>query len=265
MKNTFTKAVIALALGLGIAVGGAQTAQHVDAASGVVTVHYVKGYGIALWNSPDAGRKPIAGRKLADGSAWKYGQTKVVDGVTWYQLGTNQWAQGTYLAVRGTTTAPAVTQKSGVMTINYVYGYGVAVRKAPNGAVVSPAKYLQHGSHWKYFGTATVNYKTWYNVGGNQWVDGSYVALGSVAVAGANGSVQVSDHKTEAGTLAPNGDKVYAYNPAKDMSLSAKARADAQKEQDLKNAMYAARDAGDYATADKLYEQLDKYNTVGHF
>lgn len=173
ISQTMTKALLTAGAVLGLALGTQLNTQQVSAASGVATVYYVKGYGIALWNSPDANKKPIAGRKLMDGTSWKFSQTKVVNGVTWYKVGTNQWVSGTYFK----TSAP-VKNVSGVLHINYVPGYSVLLRQAPNGKATSPAKYLKHGTNWKYTGTSVVSGKTWYRVGTNQWLDGKYAAMG---------------------------------------------------------------------------------------
>ncbi|MHA3065347.1 SLAP domain-containing protein [Lacticaseibacillus saniviri] len=161
---------------LGFALGTLGESQQVNAASGVATVHYVKGYGIALWNSPNANKKPIVGRKLMDGSSWKYFGTKVVNGVTWYELGANQWAEGRFFKPATHVTNVPVKYTEGILTINYVPGYGVLVRQSPNGKASYPAKHLMHGSSWKYTGTSNVNGQTWYRVGTNQWVQGKYIS-----------------------------------------------------------------------------------------
>ncbi|MHA3065359.1 SLAP domain-containing protein [Lacticaseibacillus saniviri] len=171
ISQTMTNVLLTVGAVVGLALGTQLNAQQVSAASGVATVYYVKGYGIALWNSSDANKKPIAGRKLMDGTSWKYSQTKVVNGVTWYKLGTNQWAEGTYFK----TAAPMKTIH-GMLTIKYVPGYSVLLRQSPNGKATSPAKYLKNGTDWKYDATSVVNGKTWYRVGTNQWLDGKYAS-----------------------------------------------------------------------------------------
>lgn len=169
INQTITNVLLTVGAVVGLALGTQLNTQHVQAASGIATVYYVKGYGIALWNSPDANKKPIPGRKLMDGTSWKYSQTKVVNGVTWYKLGTNQWAEGTYFK-----TAAPVKTIHGMLTIKYVPGYSVLLRQSPNGKATSPAKYLKNGTDWKYDATSVVNGKTWYRVGTNQWLDGKY-------------------------------------------------------------------------------------------
>ena len=63
----------------------------------VVKVHYVPGYGIAVWNTYKAGRKPT-GKYLKDGTKWKTFMSAIDDNdVTWVSVGTNQWVQTQYL------------------------------------------------------------------------------------------------------------------------------------------------------------------------
>jgi hypothetical protein len=58
--------------------------------------------------------------------------------------------------------------------INYVPGYGVALWSAPVGGHVIPGKLLPHGSVWQTYEAVTINGKTWYNLGGNQWLATPY-------------------------------------------------------------------------------------------
>lgn len=179
--NLFVRrTLIAVGLGLGLLLATGQTQPTVSAASGTVQVKYVPGYGIALWNSPNAGHTTYA-QKLMNGTKWHYSAVKQVNGQTWYQLGTNQWAEGRYLSTGNATSKPAETAKSGIITIKYVPGYGVALRSAPNGSFIRPQRSLLHGTSWKYSAISQAGGKTWYKVGTNQWVDGRYTAPKSTA------------------------------------------------------------------------------------
>ena len=110
--KSFKKRLAAIAtvgfIGLtGIAMGH-QSNNTVDAAEvgGVVTVNYVPGYGIALWNSPKANHQ-FLGRYLAHGTAWKVTGKQVVNGKTWYNLGGNQWIEGQYTVDGQVSQAPS--------------------------------------------------------------------------------------------------------------------------------------------------------------
>ncbi len=63
--------------------------------SKAITIKYVPGYGIALWNGYGASRK-YAGRTLANASSWAVYGEKYVDGEYWYNLGGDQWVEGQY-------------------------------------------------------------------------------------------------------------------------------------------------------------------------
>lgn len=71
-------------------------------ASGKVTVHYAKGYGIQMWSSYKADKQIVknangTAKKLMAGSAWKVFATVNYGGHTWYNLGGNQWVDDTYV------------------------------------------------------------------------------------------------------------------------------------------------------------------------
>ena len=123
-------------------------------------------------------------RVLKNGSQWKAFKT-ADNGLLWLNLGGNQWilaSDTNYSANSSTTTnsqpsktntSTSVTSSTGTLTINYKPGYGIAVWSQPGKNLIK-GKYLKHGTSWKYFATTNVNGHTWYNVGGNQWIDGAY-------------------------------------------------------------------------------------------
>ncbi|BDR58990.1 hypothetical protein [Xylocopilactobacillus apicola] len=148
--------------------------------NGIVYVNYVPGYGVNVWKSSNTkdGAEALADgslRKLQHGTAWKYDQVATyADGSTWYRVGKNQWIQGEY-ASKTAVVAPSswsITDIEGVGTINYVPGYGVNLWTSPDQTTWT--RKLDHGTAWKYFKIARKDGVTMYNLGGNQWVDGTY-------------------------------------------------------------------------------------------
>ncbi|WP_455768570.1 aggregation-promoting factor [Lactobacillus mulieris] len=74
----------------------AHAATIVNNDTNVVTVNYVPGYGIAVWNNPD--NPQFTGQRLADGTSWKVIQTAYSStGEKWYDLGLNQWVPAKYV------------------------------------------------------------------------------------------------------------------------------------------------------------------------
>ncbi|MHA3065321.1 SLAP domain-containing protein [Lacticaseibacillus saniviri] len=143
--------------------------------TGTVYVNYVPGYGIAVWNTYQDGRK-ITGTKLQHGTAWKYYKTATINGEKWYNLGGDQWIQAQYTsATKPGNTGSEIEKIDGTVKVNYVPGYGIAIWGKPAADVTS--KKLAHGTTWKVFAKTSVNGTTWYNLGGNQWVDGTYAKL----------------------------------------------------------------------------------------
>lgn len=66
-----------------------------------------------------------------------------------------------------------VNQKLGVVQVHYVPRYGINLWK--DFGKNWTGRRLAHGSKWKYFKVVKVNRKSWYNLGGSQWIDGSYL------------------------------------------------------------------------------------------
>jgi len=65
--------------------------------TGVVQIHYVKGYGIAIWAQP--GKHPLT-KKLAHGTSWKVFAKTTLNGKVWYNLGGNQWLDSKYAILK---------------------------------------------------------------------------------------------------------------------------------------------------------------------
>lgn len=137
-----------------------------------VYVNYVPGYSVAVWNDAFDPKKPT-GKTLKHATAWHYVYTATIDGHVWYNLGGDQWIDGNY----ATLTPPATdTALNRVGQVHYTPGFGINVRKSPAGQSI-PGKKLQHGTKWKVLASRTVKGVIWYNLGGNQWVDGTYLKL----------------------------------------------------------------------------------------
>lgn len=73
--------------------------------------------------------------------------------------------------------------RKNVVTVKYHPGYGIAIWTKPT-AGRKPVKRngknvtLKHGTAWKFFKTQKVGNVTWYNLGGNQWLEGKYLVVG---------------------------------------------------------------------------------------
>jgi cell wall-associated NlpC family hydrolase len=113
-KSSIVKLSAAAALTMGgLTISNANHSQaHVQAATNnVVTINYVSGYGIAVWNNYEGGR--TTGKYLQHGTSWKIFKTvKDSHGNTWYNLGGNQWIMAKY------TVAGTVSPKSQTSSFN---------------------------------------------------------------------------------------------------------------------------------------------------
>ncbi|KRM72194.1 C40 family peptidase [Lacticaseibacillus brantae] len=77
----------------------------------------------------------------------------------------------------------SAAEVGGVITVNYTPGYGIAIWDSPQANHNYLGRKLNHGTAWKVFGKQVVNGKTWYNLGGNQWIDATYTVDGQVSQA----------------------------------------------------------------------------------
>jgi|GEM_PF-5934436 len=71
--------------------------------------------------------------------------------------------------------AASTSPVASVAVVNYVPGYGIALWTKPGQQFTG--RYLAHGSQWRVFKSTRVNGKIWYNLGGNQWIDGGFTRL----------------------------------------------------------------------------------------
>lgn len=139
-------------------------------------VSYVPGYGIRVYKVEGNDVTPID-KFLSDGTLWKVFGNQNINGVSYSNVGGNQWVQSAYLPKY---VAPSWDGKTYV-TIGYVPGYGIAVYQEPgNFATNVSGKFLPNGSCWKVVGQRQVNGKAWFQVGTDNWVNGDNVVSGPV-------------------------------------------------------------------------------------
>ena len=159
------------------------------------TVKVTSKNGAVVYTKPDNSAKTT--RVLTNNSQWKAFKT-ADNGILWINLGGNQWilasdtnystTPSTNSQTTKTTTNSSATVNNitGSLRINYRPSYGIAVWSQPVSNIIA-GKYLKTGSAWKFFGTTTVNGHTWYNLGGNQWIDGQYAKITSATKAANDG------------------------------------------------------------------------------
>lgn len=104
-------------------------------------------------------------RKLAYASSWKTFGAKTVAGISWTNVGGNQWVK---------TSDLCINRPASVYYIDYTAGYGIAVYSSPAGKATS--KKLAHATGWKSCGITTVNGQDWIKVGTNAWINASYTS-----------------------------------------------------------------------------------------
>lgn len=100
-------------------------------------------------------------------------------GEYWYNLGGNQWIEGQYTNIdTGTVGVPAVNSNgasnSKVVTIKYVPNYGIALWNGYGASRQYAGRTLMNATSWAVFGEKYVDGGFWYNLGGNQWIEGQY-------------------------------------------------------------------------------------------
>ncbi|MCT6893193.1 MAG: hypothetical protein M3Z38_03730 [Bombilactobacillus mellifer] len=146
-----------------------------------VTVKYIPGYGIMLWDNYDINTRRPLYRYLPHGSAWRLFRQAKIKGEYWYELGTNQWIQARYTnfpnghPVMETILPNSDPNGRPIATIDYLSGYGIMLWNNYDVYTRSPLyRYLPDGSDWKVVGQAKVGDGYWYKLGTNQWIDANY-------------------------------------------------------------------------------------------
>ncbi|BDR57875.1 glycoside hydrolase family 73 protein [Xylocopilactobacillus apicola] len=136
------------------------------------TINYVPGYGVKTYDS-FAGIRQETGQYLPHGAAVNVSKKITLhDGSTFYQVGTKQWVLSQYVQLANSEEA---VSEQGVVRVNYVPNYSIAVWDRATTDRNFTGQKLLHGTDWQYFSKYYVNGVTWYNVGNNQWIDGTYV------------------------------------------------------------------------------------------
>ncbi|ERL64556.1 C39 family peptidase [Schleiferilactobacillus shenzhenensis] len=128
-----------------------------------------------LWTGYGADRQST-GRTLATGSAWQVVGTATVDGVTWYEIGSNQWVtmaaqvNGNDNHFSNATLTVTVNQPQGATVYDTYQSGRQAVRT------------LGYGSRWRVSQQAVANDGSlWYQVGTNQWLSAASGIAAGVA------------------------------------------------------------------------------------
>ncbi|GBG04127.1 C40 family peptidase [Lactobacillus rodentium] len=85
----------------------------------VVTINYVPGYGIAVWNNYEGGH--TTGQYLKHGDSYKVIKTtKDSQGNTWYDLGANQWIMAKYTVDKNASTQAASASTANTSSVQAV-------------------------------------------------------------------------------------------------------------------------------------------------
>lgn len=141
--------------------------------NGYIVIKYRPHYSVNVWHGYGTSAR-FAHRRLADGSRVRVYQVAIQNNKTWYNIGGNQWIDGQYAAsypIKAIGDEVEVKQ-SGVIRINY-RGGSVNLWQEP-GDHGFTGRRLKNGTSWKFFATKILNGRVYYNLGGNQWIDGQY-------------------------------------------------------------------------------------------
>lgn len=162
-------------------------------------VNYRVGGKVNIWQLND-GKVVNSGKQVNHAASYKvFGYTEV-NGMKYYNLGGNQWIQGQYLLDRATnkpvvavpnnptqnTTKPGnsetptkpleTTKESFVGQVHYRVGGKVNIWAINDSKLTYTGKQVNHGAHFKVFASTTLNSKKYFNLGGNQWIESTYLS-----------------------------------------------------------------------------------------
>ncbi|WP_334351697.1 SLAP domain-containing protein [Companilactobacillus sp. HBUAS56257] len=153
----------------------------------------------------DENGKALENLSLAANTDWQLGQIKNVDGNTYYEVATNEYALSTNMTVKetGSTTTPAV--KTG--TLSYA-----AKVVDPDGNPIGTV--LPAGSSWKLGSTKTIDGNNYYEVGTNEYVIALAVKINSNTTTSTTNNTTSKIPMTGNGLIARTNvaTKTYSYN-----------------------------------------------------
>lgn len=206
-KNT-TKKVLTLTAGLAGAAGLAAiaVAPNTTHAATTGTVTYHEG-ATTVWGSPAFNTQSVQRYVVYNQSINVIGQ-KIVNGTTWYQIGTNEWIPDLYLRVAGTktddaanstsstTTSAAVNSKAENTNLTVTYTSGaVTIWNGTNYTSPSGQYLTTDDSNVTAVASTTVGGETWYRLSNGGYVPARFVAP--------TGSAQADTAKAAATTTTP--------------------------------------------------------------
>lgn len=150
-------------------------------ASFVGRINYVPGYGVRLFQI-NGSTVTNTGRYLQHGTTWKVSGTITINGRGYTNLGGNQWVESQYIvnAADSSATDDSSLPNGTFAVISYAKGYGIAVWQQNSNGTFSVANHapLTNGTRWAVHKKTTANGRTYYNLGGNQWIQADYAVVG---------------------------------------------------------------------------------------
>ncbi|MCH4171633.1 MAG: hypothetical protein LKF36_10445 [Lactobacillus sp.] len=145
--------------------------------SGVGTIANPQG-DVAVYAYDKPAGTLISSQTYANGSHWRFNQVQTIPGVgTFYEIGPNIWINDYVFQVDSqetSTTTPSgdgSLATAGTVTISNT---GANLRDAPYGNIL---RWLDVGTTWQVTGSKTVGGVVWYQLGTDQWVCASTIAL----------------------------------------------------------------------------------------
>lgn len=148
----------------------------------VSLVGTVNGSGVLVDDQGQA----ITSTFLPNNSAWKLGSTKQINGVTYYQVGANEWIAANNLNI---TSQQAQTQAQDTTYNNQIANSGQTGVAKWNAAVVNSQGQtitgvtLPTGSSWNIGSTVTINGSSYVQIATDEYVATSDLTIGSTAAA----------------------------------------------------------------------------------
>lgn len=123
----------------------------------------------------DGNMQVVIDRALGNNTAWKTDQSKIVNGITYYRVATNEWVAANYLTSGASSSSGSTTMSViKVNNSNSTFVKLMALQADGTMSVVSD-RALGNNTNWKTDQTKVVDGITYYRVATNEWVASTYV------------------------------------------------------------------------------------------
>jgi len=119
----------------------------------------------------------VKNRALGNETSWRTDRSKVINGVTYYRVATNEWVAASYLADNNSSSETNSASSDNVIKVDNSNSTFVEIEALQSDGSMTLVKNraLDNNTSWRTDRTKDINGTTYYRVATNEWVASTYV------------------------------------------------------------------------------------------